>query len=173
VSAISFTAYGRAKPAGALKISPGKGGRPQLYHRDAAPLKDWKNSVTNAAANAMGGAQPWRGPVSVTASFYFNRPVAHYGTGRNAEKLKAAATAYPDNRSVGDSDKLARALLDSLSATVFLDDSQVAALHVLKLWADEGGARVEVSVRVLAALPDPSTSPFTMPELVEIGGEGY
>jgi len=67
--------------------------------------------------------------------FSFERPKAHYGTGRNSTVKKEHA---PDcHTSKPDIDKLSRAALDALTiARVFHDDSAVAGLTVAKTYAD-------------------------------------
>ena len=56
-------------------------------------------------------------PVGVAVHFLFPRPKSHYRTGKNAHLLRAGAPDRPTTRSVGDTDKLCRAILDSLAVT--------------------------------------------------------
>jgi crossover junction endodeoxyribonuclease RusA len=97
-------------------------------------LQPWRDSIAWHARQAAGPAR-WDGPVHVDLTFVFVRPAAHYGTGRNARVLKPSAPAFPATRGQGDVDKLARAVLDALTASgVFLDDSQVSSLAARKVW---------------------------------------
>jgi crossover junction endodeoxyribonuclease RusA len=86
------------------------------------------------------------GPVRVVADFYLPRPKGHYGTGRNAGRVRDSAPGYPEHRP--DLDKLARALLDGLGmGGAWADDCQVTHLHVSKLYADgiPPGCRVTIT----------------------------
>lgn len=65
------------------------------------------------------------GPVVIKYRFMFARPKSHFGTGRNAEKLKDSAPDY--HARIPDLDKLERLMNDALVlAGVIKDDSQVA-----------------------------------------------
>ena len=88
-------------------------------------------------------------PVSVRIHFYLRRPAGHYGTGRNASRIKPSAPPFPAR--TPDLDKLCRALLDGLTAGgAFTDDAQVVHLNAAKFWAADGtppGAMIEVEAR--------------------------
>ena len=73
------------------------------------------------------------------AGIYFPRPRAHYGTGRNANRLKDSAPLWHDKRP--DVDKLARAVLDAITESGTLrDDCQVVALSARKRYGPPGVA---------------------------------
>lgn len=75
-------------------------------------------------------------PVEVHVTFVLPRPKGHYRTGRNAALLRPAAPKYPAGRP--DLDKLARAVLDGLTAGgAWKDDSQVVLLQLAKFYADD------------------------------------
>ena len=138
---VTFHAYGHP-------VTQGSKTRTRWGMRDdnGERLKPWRDTVTAAAIDAMGDDEPITGPVRVAATFLFNRPASHYGTGRNAGKLKLNAPAYPSNRGSGDVDKLLRAVLDSLTvARVFVDDCQVVDAGPCKVFtASREGAYVIV-----------------------------
>lgn len=95
--------------------------------------RPWREHVHQAALDARGTAPRIETPVDVTLTFYFDRPRSHYRTGRNADQLRDDAPMYPHTRASGDTDKLARACLDSLvTAGVLKDDSQVVWLIAAK-----------------------------------------
>ena len=78
-------------------------------------------------------------PVEVHVTFVLPRPKGHHRTGRNAHLLKPSAPPYPAGRP--DLDKLARAVLDGLTAGgAWKDDSQVAVLQLAKVYAEDGEA---------------------------------
>lgn len=119
---------------------------------NAKTLKPWREAVKTAALEVMALADRLTCPVSVRATFSFDRPASHYRTGRNAHLLRDAAPAWPANKGSGDLDKLERALFDALTdAGVFRDDSQVVESSARKVWFGEHedalslpGVRIEV-----------------------------
>lgn len=139
---IAITVFGEAKPAGALAIGVAKDGRRFLRHRGGADLNSWKRAISGEAGEAMAEIAPTRDAVKVEISFYVARPAGHYGK----RGLRPTALAYPIKRSVGDVDKLTRAVLDALTGVVFADDSQVVDLRVRKRYADERAVAAEVKV---------------------------
>ncbi len=147
-SSIVITAYGTPVTQGSIR-SLGAG-RPSV-HSNAKRLKPWRQTVHEAALDAMQLYDRIDGPVQVRLMFCFDRPGGHYGSGRNAGTVRGSAPDYPATRSSGDIDKLSRSCLDSLvSAGVLIDDSQVVDLRARKTWAgDEDvlhipGVRIEV-----------------------------
>jgi Holliday junction resolvase RusA-like endonuclease len=162
---VSFTVYGKPEPQGSVKafVPTYKSGQPvrrdggQIVVNltsDNPALKKWRKGAQQEAGEAMQSygesVRPARegAPVRVEATFYLQRPKSHYGTGRNANVVKASAPAYPVGRP--DVDKLLRALLDALTNTVVADDSQVVEVLARKVYCgphDE--PRVEVSVFAL------------------------
>lgn len=118
----------------------------------SAALRPWRDSVTWHARDALAGRPPIpRGtPVSVYLQFQFRRPASHYGTGRNADKLRGDAPLWVAKKP--DADKLARAVLDALTAAgVWVDDSQAVHLTVDKLYVETAGAiGADITVRGLS-----------------------
>ena len=86
------------------------------------------------------------GPVEVRVNFYLARPKGHYGTGRNANRIKDSAPLYPSG--MPDLDKLCRAVLDGLTAGgAWRDDAQVVVLMATKNYADQNispGCDIEI-----------------------------
>lgn len=90
----------------------------------------WKRDV-GAAARPHMPADPIVGPVHLELMFYFPRPLFHYGTGKNAGKLKQSAPMF--HRVTPDVENAVKAVMDALTEMRFwLDDCQV-----VKLWADK------------------------------------
>jgi len=135
---------GTPKPQGSKRgfVVPGRDGgkaRAVVVDTAKAPLKDWRGSVTVAVQRAITEQvvenhpgldptsdavcwQPLAGPLAVRLVFALPRPASAPKTRR----------VWPSGR-VGDVDKLARSVLDSLTdAGVWLDDAQVVDLHVVK-----------------------------------------
>ena len=73
---------------------------------------------------------PLAGPLAIEFGFYMPRPKGHYGTGRNAEKLKMSVPAYPVTKP--DIDNLIKFYLDCMNGVVFEDDRQIVICHAIK-----------------------------------------
>lgn len=115
-------------------------------------VKPWRAAVA-AAASAQGVRLA--GPVFVRLSFYLPRPAGHYGTGRNAHKVKASAPMWPTSRAHGDLDKLVRSTLDGLVAGGLLAEDD----FVVELTASKRYARHPENVGVTV-----QASTYTYPE---------
>jgi len=91
------------------------------------------------------GFVPWTGPVRIIKiMFIFPRPQNHFGTGRNAGKLKDSApffvTTKPDL-----TDNLMKGLCDAMNGVVFLDDKQVALTgQTMKVYGKQPRIEVEI-----------------------------
>lgn len=105
-------------------------------------LADWRHSIASEARSAMDGLPTFGGPVRVIARFVLSRPRSHFRS--DQVSLAKGAPRYPRL----DIDKLARALLDSLTGVAIDDDSQVTWLSAEKAWDDEvrGWQGVEITV---------------------------
>jgi hypothetical protein len=78
------------------------------------------------------------GPLRVSMVFVRNRPAGHFGTGRNAGKMKDGRQALrPVQRP--DALKLARAAEDALTGWLWADDSQIVEEHLYKAFPDQVG----------------------------------
>ena len=100
-----------------------------------------------AACIALAVKQKWegglaRGAVILSMLFIFPRPKKHYGTGRNADKLKASAPHTKTSRP--DLDKLIRCVYDALTGVVWKDDSQVVESWERKVYGDEPGVQIRI-----------------------------
>ena len=108
-------------------------------------LPAWRTLVTDEAWAARHGAPTILGPVRLVVTFGFRRPRGHFGTGRNAEILRAGAPPYPTGRNIGDLSKHIRAVEDALTdAGVWNDDDQVVAIMASKEWWLDAGAVISV-----------------------------
>jgi crossover junction endodeoxyribonuclease RusA len=111
----------------------------------------WREAVraeTQRAMLMLSGA--FTGPVKVTLKFVVPRPKGHYRTGRNAGMLRDAAPSWPAGKP--DVDKLARAVLDGLTAGgAWKDDSQVVQLFAGKSYAAQDSPGCVITVHDLEA----------------------
>lgn len=155
-----MTVLGHPVPQGDLTAMPlmkrggggpvvGKGGRPIVnqVHANAKALKPWRQEVAmTAVANGWPsmGAGELDEALIVRLTFYFARPLSHFGTGRNAGVLKDSAPLYPETTGA-DGDKLARGVLDALTGFVWKDDKRIVTLPVRKRFGTP--ERLELAVR--------------------------
>lgn len=138
-AALSFTVYGKPQPAGSKRaFAVKRDGKPtgQIAVADANPkAKGWQQEVAAVAIEMRVGLdgegyEPLAGPIACEMTFYVARPKGHYGTGRNAARLKDSAPPFPIVKP--DSLKLARGTEDALTGIVYRDDAQVVRLVVEK-----------------------------------------
>lgn len=134
--ALILTVYGTPAPQG----SKNRNAHGAMYE-SSANVKPWREAVKTAALDVLHHDDAWEAldcPVWVNVQFSLRRPKHHYGTGRNAGRLKASAAPYPTGKP--DLDKLVRSTQDALKdAGVLADDSVVASLSASKvyvLWGD-------------------------------------
>ena len=137
---------GVAAPQGSKSVS----GSGHLYDVSKR-VRPWRRTVKDHATKQMKlvGCPQFQGPVVVTLDFALPRPASHYRTGRFAGLVKDAAPRFPVSKP--DVDKLTRAVLDSLTGSVYGDDAQVVELSVWKRYVGVGEtAGVEIVVRSAA-----------------------
>lgn len=79
-----------------------------------------------------------REPVRLDIIVVFERPGGHFGTGRNAGRLRPSAPQYPATRRSFDWDNLGKLVGDALSKYAFPDDAPVVDGRVRKVYARDG-----------------------------------
>lgn len=102
----------------------------------------WRERVSAELAQLELG-EPTRAGVVVNMRFVFTRPKSHLRV--NGEP-RDSAPRVPASRP--DLDKLVRAVLDSMTALVFVDDGQVVGLNVAKEYGNADGLDLTWSVIV-------------------------
>lgn len=109
----------------------------------------WRDAIRTETQRALEGRQPMFCAVRVTATFWLPRPKGHYGSGRNAAQLRPAAPGHPFGKP--DVDKLARALLDGLTAGgAWKDDAQVVTITATKAYVDLEPPGCTIKIEALA-----------------------
>lgn len=107
---------------------------------DAKHNAPWRAVVSLAASEHF--AEPLRGAISFSFSFVMPRPKHHYGSGRNAERLKPDAphvhTIPPDVT------KLIRSTEDALKGIAWLDDCQVVSQAAGKMYGPRPGCWIRI-----------------------------
>jgi crossover junction endodeoxyribonuclease RusA len=144
VSTLSFFVAGMPAPQGS-KRHVGKG----VMVESSKAVKPWRQDVTAAALDAITGLgdaaefEPFTTAVDVRVTFYFPRPRSHYGTGRNANRLKDTAPDFVPTKP--DVDKLLRSTFDALTAAgIWRDDNLAADVRTSKLYGAPTGARITI-----------------------------
>ena len=108
------------------KIRAGRPGRALVLDDNRPELRAWRADVKSAAVKAYKKG-PVAGPVGVELTFAFVRPKAH----------TRAQQAVPWKDTLPDWEKLARAVCDSLTKVVWVDDGQVSLAVVRKVYATD------------------------------------
>lgn len=141
---IRFIVYGKAIPQGnkiGIPVCPGgvpliRNGRQVTRVVEKNPkLHVWRQQVAEVATAECFGEYPTLEPVRLSMTFTRPRPKGHFGTGRNASKLKASAPEHPTT--TPDTLKLARAVEDSLTGIFYKDDSQVVEHRLYKVYGHQ------------------------------------
>ena len=123
-----------------------RAGRARVY--DPGTAEGWKGAVALAARPHL-PREPLQGPVRVDVTLCFRRPKAHYLRGGLRPGAPTHHTGRPDR------DNCEKALLDCLTQLgMWHDDGQVCAGEVTKLYGEQPGAVVRVSLDEAAAAPD-------------------
>ena len=104
----------------------------------SAKVRPWRNAVVAAVQDHGLAALYLNVPLSVSATFYFDRPKSHFGTGKNAEVLKDSAPTYVAR--TPDIDKCLRSTFDGLTESGMIkDDSLIVQLrHIEQRYRIEG-----------------------------------
>jgi Holliday junction resolvase RusA-like endonuclease len=131
---LSFDVLGTPQSQGSIRAFIPKGWKRPILTSTNKELKPWRQEVASNAHTAMMEScieGCIEGPVRVEALFYFCRPKS-----RKKERHKTTAP---------DIDKLARALLDAMAGTVYMNDAQVSQLWVSKFFDNRARTAVRVS----------------------------
>lgn len=130
---IEFTVHGIPAPQGS-KTAWGTEANPNT--------RPWRAAVASLAADVTAGRPLLEGALTLEVIFTFPRPKSHYRTGKNAGVLKDDAPVFHATKP--DTDKLLRAIGDSLTGIVCRDDSQFAQVRAVKIYGEPASARVIV-----------------------------
>lgn len=142
---ISFIVYGDPATAGSKApfIYKGKDGKVRAGMAPASKkTKPWMQQVSQTAISEYDGPV-LTGAVWYNLKFYFHRPKSHYGTGRNASKIKSSSPEHHTKKP--DLVKLVRAVEDALTGIIWKDDSQVVMGVIGKYYTEEK-SRVEIEI---------------------------
>lgn len=141
---VQFFVPGLPAPAGSKKaFAHASTGKIIVTDTSGKRGRDWRACVADTAVIAMGGRAPIAGPLWLQVTFMMPRPRGHYGTGRNADRLRAGAPRYPVVKP--DATKLLRAVEDALTGIVWRDDAQVVDQMAAKRYGERIGVHVTVN----------------------------
>ena len=134
---------GQPAPQGSKRPVRLGNGRVGMVEQSKA-VGPWREAVRAETQRAMLERPPLGGPVYVSLKFTMPRPKSHFRTGRYSALLRADAPVWPSGKP--DVDKLARAVLDGLTAGgAWKDDSQVVILAAEKAYAPHAGCVITVT----------------------------
>ena len=89
--------------------------------------------------------KPFDEPLCVDIDFYFSRPKSHYGTGRNANKLKPSSSI--NHITKPDIDNLRKFVMDAMNKVFWRDDSIICEGHTRKIYSDM--PRIEILIKTI------------------------
>lgn len=146
MNTLSFWISGVPVGKGSMKAFYVKKLNRAVITHDNKRTKPWQSLVSlTASEEAM--KQGWElvesNAILIRMTFNLQRPKGHYGSGKNADKLKPSAPQ--ENTKAPDVDKLARLMLDAFTGILWRDDSQVVTLQARKCYTHGmPGVSVEV-----------------------------
>lgn len=118
-------------------VQPGGSKRIVVNHRtgrgmitdDCRKNADWKSAVATHARFAY-RAKPLEGSLIVTCLIVIERPKWHFGTGKNATRLKLGVPMFPNKKP--DATKLWRSTEDALTGILWIDDALIVDQRIVK-----------------------------------------
>lgn len=132
-SEVCFTVPG--KPVGKGRPRFTKQGRTYTPGK----TKSYEAEIKFFAERAMQGNPPLDGPLEVFIEAKFAKP-------KSWSKKKKTATYY--HTSKPDADNIAK-VMDALDGLVWVDDKQVAKMHITKIYSDNGSEHLKVEIHNL------------------------
>ena len=162
---IEFFVPGRAQPAGSKRAYVPLDKNKQPYHRkngtiianivdDNKKSKPWQKVVAGVGRRRYRG-EILTGPLRVSFVILHLRPKNHYGTGRNAERLKESARLAPIV--MPDVLKLSRGIEDALTGVIWKDDAQIVVELLYDCYVSRFTGKQGVAIRIepLEVAPTP------------------
>lgn len=117
-----------------------------VVHKRDPKAASWRRAVEilgTQAARRMGMDGPRRDYWVIRLVVHLKRPKSHYGTGRNADVVKASSPLHPISKP--DDDNYLKLAKDALEGIFWANDSQVVASTVVKTYSSWQGFEVEIS----------------------------
>ena len=146
-ASFTFRVLGTPVPQGSVKAYGSR-----VVANNEPALGSWRSDVASAAQRAKPADWDINAAVSVRCEFVFPRPLSHYGTGKNATKLKPSAPRY--HVKTPDVDKLVRGVADSIGdavARVLLNnDSQIVSIYAAKRYSTDDFLGAIITITALS-----------------------
>lgn len=121
------------------RIVTGKGGRQFTSHYTPSKTRKHEQLIESYGINAMQGAKPLSGPVSMDLFMVFEIPKSWPNwKAEMALKHLILPTTKPD------SDNVEKSIKDGLNGVVWVDDCQVVKCQKVKVYGPRPGVRVRV-----------------------------
>jgi Holliday junction resolvase RusA-like endonuclease len=130
---LEFFVEGDPVPQGSVKAFKAKSGAVITTNDASGRLGRWRGDIRSVARPLRPGGECLEGSIAVAVDFLFTRPKSHFlpvTRSRPEPVLRPDAPIWHTQKP--DVDRLLRAVLDSLTAVLYRDDSQVVICHVTK-----------------------------------------
>ena len=129
-----------------VPLEPKGKGRPRFsrhgkftkVYTDQATL-DYETAIQVYAGKAMGSQKPLETPVSVYLYIRVSIPQSY-----SKKRTEACLTGLERPAKKPDIDNIAKAFLDAMNGTVYLDDTQVVELNIKKVYSAIAGVSVGI-----------------------------
>lgn len=132
---VTFRVYGKPIPKGSHKAFICKN-RAIVTDSQGGNLAHWQDLIRQAAINAKDWTEffkTYSGAVAIGMDFFFRHPLNHWTVaGKRSKNYRDIYLKAPD------ADKLARAVFDALTGTVYDDDNRAFIEHAAKWYGQEG-----------------------------------
>ena len=118
--------------------------RPRFSRRSGrayTPAKTIEHEAAVAAAAKEHFPEPLEGPIKLVVAAVFEPP-------KSGSKAKKAEHLGRSHMQAPDADNIVKAVADGMNGIAYRDDSQVAAMEVIKVWGPS--ARTVITVRTLS-----------------------
>src|SRR5215467_11817957 len=129
MDSITFKVVGTPSPKGSLTRMPNGAMIPAGTVESRKRFTDWRNDCRRAAIEAMDELTPVRVSIRLMVEFRLPYPVS---------SMRKYQMGWLPHTKKPDVDKLLRALMDSLTGIVWVDDAQVSFVTVNKSYAWNG-----------------------------------
>ena len=129
-----------------VPLEPKGKGRPRFsrhgkftkVYTDQATL-DYEIAIQSCASKAMGSQKPLETPVSVYLHIRVSIPQSY-----SKKRSEACLSGAERPAKKPDIDNIAKAFLDAMNGTVYLDDTQVVELNIKKIYSAVTGVDVAI-----------------------------
>jgi crossover junction endodeoxyribonuclease RusA len=146
-NSVTFAVLGTPVPQGSMKAYNSR----SVVASNAELLASWRSDVAAAAHRHKPEDWDIRAAVSLRCEFVFPRPLSHFGTGKNAGKLKDSAPVHYTK--TPDLDKTVRGVADAIGdavARVLLhNDSQIVSIYATKRYQTDDFLGAIITVTAL------------------------